>query len=238
MAADSASGALCQEDRPLASCFLTQTQGESPTPLAVLASGAGTNLQAIIDAIGDRRLAAEIVAVVSDRPGTGALARAERAGIPAMTLVRHPGEPRAEYDARLARGVQRAGAELVVLAGWMRILTMAFLGQFPDAVINLHPARPGELAGTGAIERALAQARAGQRTTTGVMVHRVPDEGIDDGPVLATVDVPIAADDTLDTLSARVHAAEHALLVDVLVSLCPPIPRERSLARIDERMSR
>jgi phosphoribosylglycinamide formyltransferase 1 len=189
--------------------------------VAVLASGAGSNLQAIIDAVAEQRLTAEIVAVVSNRPDSGALVRAERAGIPAIALSRRRQEPRGEYDRRLADIVAATGAELVVLAGWMRILTMAFLGRFPDAVINLHPARPGELPGVDAIERAFAEARAGTRTSTGVMVHRVPDEGIDDGPVLATIDVPILATDTLDTFTARVHTAEHALLVDVLVSLVP-----------------
>jgi phosphoribosylglycinamide formyltransferase 1 len=192
----------------------------------VLASGAGSNLQAILDAIARFRLAADIVAVVSDQPDAGALDRARRAGVVAIPLPRRDGETRTDYDTRLARVVAELGADLVVLAGWRRILTMSFLGRFPDAVINLHPARPGELPGLDAIERALTEARAGARTTTGVMVHRVPDEGVDDGPVLATVDVPIEPDDTLDTLGARVHAAEHALLVDVLVSLCPRSPLE------------
>jgi phosphoribosylglycinamide formyltransferase-1 len=206
--------------------------------VAVLASGGGSNLQAIVDAVADGRLTAEVVAVVSDRPDAGALVRAERVGIPAIAVPRRPDERRADYDRRLADVVAATGAELVVLAGWMRLLTMAFLARFPEAVINLHPARPGELPGLDAIERAWAEAREGARTRTGVMVHFVPDEGIDDGPVLAAVDVPILPDDALATLAARVHAAEHGLLVDVLVSLCStssrspaaPAPCGRSLA--------
>jgi phosphoribosylglycinamide formyltransferase-1 len=102
----------------------------------------------------------------------------------------------------------------------MRILTRDFLGWFPERVINLHPALPGELPGTRAVERAWHQALAGERTATGVMVHRVPDEGVDDGPVLATATVPIRPDDTLATLEARIHAAEHELLVATIRDLC------------------
>ena len=112
------------------------------------------------------------------------------------------------------------GPDFVVLAGWMRILTMNFLGWFPDRVVNLHPALPGELPGIHAIERAWHEALAGERTRTGVMVHLVPSESVDDGPVLATADVPILPDDTLDSLTARVHHTEHELLVDTLSGLC------------------
>jgi phosphoribosylglycinamide formyltransferase-1 len=106
-----------------------------------------------------------------------------------------------------------------VLAGWMRILTMNFLSRFDHRVINLHPALPGELPGTHAIERALEEAQAGRRARTGVMVHLVPDEGVDDGPVLATAEVPIHPSDTLDSLAERVHDTEHSLLVSTLAGL-------------------
>jgi len=190
------------------------------TRLVVLASGAGSNAQAIVDACSTGRLRADVVAVVSDRPGAGVLARAEAAGIPA--ILRAPGvdEPRDRYDARLAEAVATFDPDVVVLAGWMRILMMPFLGMFPDRVVNLHPALPGELPGTRAIERAWREAMLGERTSTGVMVHLVPDEGVDDGPVLATTTVPIHPTDTLDELTARVHAAEHRLLVEALSTLC------------------
>ena len=188
--------------------------------LVVLASGNGTNLQAIIDACADGRLPATVAAVVSDQADAGALARAGAAGIPAVHVGRHAGEARAEYDARLADVVAGFGPDIVVLAGWMRILTMSFLGWFPDRVVNLHPALPGELPGIRAIERAFDEARAGRRTETGVMVHLVPDEDIDAGPVLATATVPIHPDDTLESLTGRVHRAEHELLVTTLATLC------------------
>ena len=97
---------------------------------------------------------------------------------------------------------------------------MGFLARFPGRVVNLHPALPGEFPGTNAIARAWEQAQRGERRATGVMVHLVPDEGVDDGPVLGTVVVPIEPDDTLETLTDRVHQAEHRLLVDVLAELC------------------
>lgn len=203
------------------------------TRLVVLASGSGSNLQAILDACAGDRLAAAVVGVVSDQPTARALERARAAGVPATLLERRPGEARAGYDTRLTDIVAAASPDWVVLAGWMRILTMKFLGAFPNRVVNLHPARPGELPGTRAIERAYEEFRRGERTSTGVMVHLVPDEGVDDGPVLATADVPILDGDSFDDLATRVHATEHELLVTTLCSLVhaatvtsspPPVP--------------
>ncbi len=192
------------------------------TRVVVLASGNGSNLQAILDACASGTLHghAIVVAVVSDQSTAYALQRAATAGVPSVHIGRHDGEARADYDARLADIVAGFEPDLVVLAGWMRILTTSFLGWFPDRVVNLHPARPGELPGTRAIERAWQEALAGERDTTGVMVHLVPDEGVDDGPVLATEDVSILPDDTLDTLEARIHTVEHRLLVDTIRTLC------------------
>jgi formyltetrahydrofolate-dependent phosphoribosylglycinamide formyltransferase len=188
--------------------------------LVVLVSGNGSNLQAILDACAADELPAEVVAVVSNSSTAFALQRAADAGVPSVHIGRHDGETRNDYDARLADVVAGFAPDLIVLAGWMRLLTNDFLGWFPDRVINLHPARPGELPGTHAIERAWQEALAGERSTTGVMVHLVPDEGVDDGPVLATEDVPILPDDTLDILESRVHVVEHRLLVDTIRTLC------------------
>lgn len=185
-----------------------------------MVSGNGSNLQAILDACASGELPAEVVAVVSNKSDAYALQRAAAAGVVSVHVGPHDGEVRADYDARLADIVAGFAPDLVVLAGWMRILTTDFLGWFPDRVINLHPARPGELPGMHAIERAWQEALAGQRTRTGVMVHLVPDDGVDDGPVLATEDVPIRPDDTLERLEERVHAVEHRLLVGTLRELC------------------
>jgi phosphoribosylglycinamide formyltransferase 1 len=188
--------------------------------LVVLASGSGTNLQAIIDATAAGQLDAAVVAVVANVTDAYALERASAAGITAVAMPPTPDESRREYDLRLAAAVAEFEPDFVVLAGWMRLLRMAFLERFPQRVVNLHPALPGDLPGLHAIERAHAQFLAGQRTNTGVMVHLVPDEGVDDGPVLRTCRVPIEPGDTLDALAARVHAAEHRTLVEALRDLC------------------
>jgi phosphoribosylglycinamide formyltransferase-1 len=188
--------------------------------LVVLVSGNGSNLQAVIDACAAGEIAGQVVAVVSDCHDVFGLERAESAGVPAVHVGRQPGEERADYDARLADVVAGFGPDVVVLAGWMRILTMSFLGWFPSRVVNLHPALPGELPGTHAIERAWQEALAGERTHTGVMVHLVPDEGVDDGPVLATARVEIRPDDTFEMLTDRIHDTEHRLLVATLRTLC------------------
>jgi phosphoribosylglycinamide formyltransferase 1 len=188
--------------------------------LVVMASGNGSNLQAILDACADGSLPATVAAVVSDTAHARALERADAAGIPAVHIGKRPGESRADYDARLADLVSGFDPHWVVLAGWMRVLTMNFLGWFPGMVVNLHPALPGELPGTHAIERAFTEHQEGRRTRTGVMVHLVPDEGVDDGPVLACEEVPIGIDDTLEVLEARMHAVEHRLLVATLHDLC------------------
>lgn len=195
----------------------------------VLASGTGSNLQAILDAIAERRLDAEVVAVVSDRSDALALQRAAAAGVPTVHVGVHTDETRSDYDARLADVVAGFGPDVVVLAGWMRLLTMSFLGWFPDRVVNLHPALPGELPGTRAVVRAWQEAMAGERTRTGVMVHLVPDEGVDDGPVLAVEEVAIRPDDTLESLTDRIHQVEHRLLVHTLSSVLTALSAQKGV---------
>lgn len=190
------------------------------TRIVVLASGNGSNLQAVIDACGHGLIRGSVVAVVSDVADARALQRATFAAIPAVHVGAHPGEQRADYDARLADVVSGFAPDIVVLAGWMRILTMGFLGWFPGMVLNLHPALPGDLPGTRAIERAWEEFLAGTRQRTGVMVHRVPDDGVDNGPVLTCREVPIHPDDTLLSLTERIHAVERHLLVRTIGELC------------------
>lgn len=203
-----------------------------------MASGTGSNLQAILDACVSGDLDAEVVAVVSDNDNAYALKRATDAGVPSVHVGRQPDEDRESYDSRLADVVAGFAPDLIVLAGWMRILSNAFLGWFPNEVINLHPALPGELPGVRAVERAWHEALAGERTRTGVMVHRVLDEGVDDGPVLASVEVPINLDDTFESLQARIHAAEHVLLVDAIRGLLPRSqPSDPEAPRSDTKAS-
>ncbi len=124
---------------------------------------------------------------------------------------------------RVRRGAGAAGSRRSGGLGhpgrWMRILSRVFLDRFPNRVVNLHPALPGQFPGTDAIERAFSAFRRGEIKHTGVMVHLVPDEGVDSGPVLAQEVVPIRMDDTLETLEARVHSVEHRLLVQVIRDL-------------------
>jgi phosphoribosylglycinamide formyltransferase-1 len=190
--------------------------------LVVLVSGSGSNLQAILDASAAGRLPAQVVAVVSNRPDVFALQRADAAGVPAVHIGAQPGEQRTDYDSRLADVVAGFDPDIVVLAGWMRLLTMSFLGWFPGRVVNLHPALPGELPGTHAIERAWGEALAGTRAHSGVMVHLVPDEGVDNGPILASATVAIDVAGGFDSFARLVHETEHRLLVQTLDALCTP----------------
>ncbi|MCB0204875.1 MAG: phosphoribosylglycinamide formyltransferase, partial [Anaerolineae bacterium] len=138
-------------------------------------------------------------------------------GIPAVTFPLTPykqaGRPRNDYDGDLARLVAAFQPDLIVLAGWMLILSPLFLSRFPGQVINLHPALPGQFPGTHAIERAYAAFQRGEIDHTGVMVHWVIPQ-IDAGEVLASAPVAIEAGDTLQELETRTHATEHRLIVE------------------------
>ncbi len=192
---------------------------EKRTRLVVLVSGNGSNLQALIDAIKADTLQAEICAVISNKPDAYGLERAKLAGIPALVAPKSAAPDRAAYDSELARLTASFQPDLIVLAGWMRLLTMNFLGSFPGKIINLHPALPGTFPGTNAIERAYEAFQQGAITHTGVMVHFVPDEGVDSGPVILQEQVEIKAEDTLELLEARIHACEHRLLVEAIRQL-------------------
>lgn len=184
--------------------------------LVVLISGNGTNLQAILDACQSGELPAQVVAVVSNKVDAYGLVRAEKAGVPTVVLEKTKEQDRREYDAILAEKVASFAPGWVVLAGWMRILTSAFLGKFPNRVINLHPALPGAFPGTHAIERAYEAWQKGGIDHTGVMVHLVPDEGVDIGPVLGVEEIEFINGESLEAFEARVHAIEHRLLVVTL----------------------
>ncbi|MBN1890995.1 MAG: phosphoribosylglycinamide formyltransferase [Thermoflexales bacterium] len=194
------------------------------TRIAILISGHGSNQQAIMDAVAGGRLpGVELALVASNRKDAYGIHRAIERGVPVVYFPLAPytraGRDRRQYDADLAAILGAFDVSWVVLAGWMHVLSAAFLGRFPSRVVNLHPALPGRLAGTHAIQRAYEAYRQGQIDHTGVMVHLVPDEGVDVGPVVAQLEVPIQPQDSLDELEARIHAAEHSLLVQALHSL-------------------
>jgi len=190
--------------------------------LVVMISGSGSNLQAIMDAIGQGYLKAEIALVISNRKDAYGLIRAQNANIPTLYFPLKPytdtGKSRADYDAELAEKIKPYTPDLIVLAGWMHILSAVFLDQFPKQVINLHPALPNYFTGTNAIQRAFDAYQKGMIDETGCMVHYVIP-AVDMGEVIGTVVVPIYPDDGLSDLEARMHEAEHKLLVMCIINV-------------------
>jgi formyltetrahydrofolate-dependent phosphoribosylglycinamide formyltransferase len=185
--------------------------------LVVLVSGFGTNLQAILDACSRGELPAQVVAVISNRADAFGLQRAIDAHMPAIALpfYRDLHINRAGYDEVLAEVIDQHAPDLIVCAGWMRIFSPGFVRRFAGKIINIHPALPGTFPGAHGIEDAFNAFRRGEIAKAGVMVHFV-DEGVDTGPVIAMTEVPIHPGDSLKDLEARVHAAEHALLVSAI----------------------
>ncbi len=179
--------------------------------LAVLASGTGTNLQAIIDQLhrppAERQTKIEVALVISDVPDAQALERAGRAGIPTAVFPGSRTSSREEHDRAMAAAIREAGVDLVVLAGYMRLVSPAFVQAFPWRIINLHPALLPAFPGTTSISDAV---HYGVKVT-GVTVHFV-DEGLDTGPVIAQEPVRVEEGDTPESLAARIHAVEHELL--------------------------
>jgi len=172
--------------------------------LAVLVSGRGTNLQAILNAIETGALTAEVVGVFSNRANPLAFARAREKGIPAVFLDPGRFSGRETYDAALVREVQCFQADAVALAGFMRVLTPVFLKAFPERVVNIHPALLPAFPGLDAQRQAWEY---GVRFS-GCTVHFV-DEGIDTGPIILQAVVPVYKDDTPETLAARILVKEH-----------------------------
>ena len=180
------------------------------TQVVVLVSGSGSNLQSLIDAVHAPGGDIEIVLVVSSHEGVLALERAVRAGIP-TAVVGMSGRERDERDRALADVVEAASPDLVVLAGWMSILTGAFLDRFPDRVINLHPSLLPAFPGLHAIEQALAW---GVRYT-GVTVH-FAEEVVDGGPPILQEPVAVMYGDDAEALTARIREVEHRLVPEAV----------------------
>ena len=202
---------------------------EARSRLVVMISGFGSNLQAILDACAAGRLWAEVVLVVSNRKDAYGLVRAARVGVPTLYFPLRPyrerGLDRTDYDRDLAERIAPYRPDLIVLAGWMHILSSAFLDRLPGRVIHLHPALPGMFPGRDAIRRAFEAYRCGEIPYRGCMVHEVTPE-VDAGPVLAQAVVPIFPDDTLERFEARMHEAEHRILLEGI---------QRALERIRSR---
>ena len=172
--------------------------------LGVLASGGGTNLQAIIDRCQDFSFPAEIAVVIANNPGAGALDRARQAGIPACCINHRDFAGREQFDTALVAALQAAGVELVVLAGFMRIITPVLLEAFPSRIINIHPALLPAFPGLHVQQQAIDY---GARFS-GCTVHFV-DGGVDTGPIIIQAVVPVLPGDDADSLAARILIQEH-----------------------------
>lgn len=180
--------------------------------LAVLASGSGTNLGALLEAATDPGYPCEVALVLSDVPGCGALARAEAAGVEtAVVTWGDAGGDRAAFTAAIVSELERRDVEIVALAGFMRILDGGIVAAYPNAILNTHPSLLPAFRGAHAVEDALA---AGVKVT-GVTVH-VVDEKVDHGPIVAQECVVVADDDVPEALHERIKAVEHVLFPRVI----------------------
>jgi phosphoribosylglycinamide formyltransferase 1 len=182
-----------------------------PARLVVLVSGAGTNLQALLDATTDAAYGANVVAVGADRDGIEGLRRAERAGVP--TFVRRVADraSRADWDKDITATVQSYEPDLVVLAGFMKLMGPAFLEAYEGRVVNTHPALLPSFPGMHAPRDALEH---GVRVTGATLFF--VDDGVDAGPIIAQVTEPVLEDDDVDTLHERIKAGERVMLVETV----------------------
>jgi phosphoribosylglycinamide formyltransferase-1 len=203
--------------------------------LGVLVSGSGTNLQAILDAVASRSLDARVAVVISNVDEVAALERARKAGVDAVVIAHGRFADRHAFDAAVVRALRERGVEVVVLAGFMRLVTEVLLDAFPMRIINVHPgllpAFPGVHAQRQAVDYGVRVA--------GCTVHFV-DRGTDTGPIIAQATVPVLDDDSESTLGERILVKEHELLPRVLqwiaegrVSIDPPArPGGRARVRV------
>ena len=179
--------------------------------LAILASGSGSNAQAIIDRVASGALDARIRVIISNNPGAGVLDRARRAGVPCAIIDHRAYADRKDFDASLAAAVRESGADFVALAGFMRMLGSEFLQAFPQRVVNLHPALLPSFPGV----RGGADALAYGVKISGCSVHFV-EEKMDSGPLIIQAAVPVSAGESLEDLMARIHVMEHRIYPQAL----------------------
>jgi phosphoribosylglycinamide formyltransferase 1 len=179
--------------------------------LAVLISGRGSNLQALIDAIADRRLRAAIALVISNVEGVQGLKRADAAGLPTRVLPHRQWPSREAYDEALSRTIREQHVDLICLAGFMRLLGRHFIDTFPDQILNIHPSLLPAFPGLEAQRQAFDHGVH----VTGVTVHFVNAE-LDAGPIVMQAAVPVLPDDTPDTLAARILNEEHRIYPEAI----------------------
>lgn len=195
----------------------------APLRVAVLASGAGSNLQAILDTLHGRG-EADVVGVAGDKPAARALERAREAGIPTASFPAGDYPDRAARDAAMGDWIEQRGAALVVLAGYMQLLTAGFLARFPQAVVNVHPALLPAFPGLDAVGQALAHGVK----VFGVTVHFV-DDGVDTGPIILQRAIELPRVREADEVHERLHAIEHELLPEAIRLIA------RGAVRLDPR---
>lgn len=183
--------------------------------LTVLASGQGTNLEAILQACAAGDIKGEVVLVLSDRKEARALERARRRNVQALFIDPQLYRNRESYDLALVSKIEEANTDLVVLAGFMRLLSPVFVKAFPEKIMNIHPSLLPAFPGTDGVEQALSYGVK----ITGCTVHFV-DEGLDSGPVILQEAVPVIQDDTVGTLQQRIHASEHRLYPAAIDLFC------------------
>ncbi len=179
--------------------------------LGVLASGRGSDLQSIIDAVAAGQIKAKIGVVLTDKPNVMALERAEKAGIPAICIDRKQCADRDEFEHKLVDELKKHGVTLVILAGFMRILSPYFVNEFKNCIMNIHPSLLPSFGGAHAHRDVLAYGVK----VSGCTVHFV-DEGMDSGPIIMQKAVPVLDDDTEETLAARVLEQEHIIYPKVI----------------------
>lgn len=179
--------------------------------IGVLVSGRGSNFQAVHDKIVAENLPIDIVMVISDSPEAYALERAEKLGIPHVAIARHDYKDKPSFEAAIDKTLRDAGVELIVLAGFMRILSADFVNAWPHQIINIHPALLPSFKGLDAQGQALEYGVK----IAGCTVHFV-DAGMDSGPIILQAAVPVMDDDTHDTLASRILVQEHTILPEAV----------------------
>ncbi len=189
--------------------------------LGMMASGSGTNVEAIASAIASGKLNAEISVIIYNNPGAKVVERAKRYGIPAILLNHREYKSRQDLDAKIVETFREYDVEMVVMAGWMRIITEVLLDAFPDKVINIHPSLLPSFRGAHGVEDAL---KAGVKIT-GCTVHIARLE-VDNGPILIQAAVPILPEDTAETLHARIQIQEHQIFPQAIAIAAAKIKQE------------
>ncbi|MEC4894321.1 MAG: phosphoribosylglycinamide formyltransferase [Oscillatoria sp. PMC 1051.18] len=189
------------------SLSLEQLNLDPPVKLGIMASGNGSNFEALIQAIADGKLRAVIPLLIYNNPGAKVAARAQLWGVPAILLNHRDFSRREDLDRKIVEKFQEAGVELIVMAGWMRVVTPVLLDAFPGKIVNIHPSLLPSFKGIRAVEQALAA----NVKITGCTAHLVSLE-VDSGQILLQAAVPILPDDTSETLHKRIQVREHQIL--------------------------